>query len=172
MRLFTALWVPPAAAAGLRAVLAATGVPPGWRAVDPDAWHVTLAFHGDAEPEPLAHALDGSARGLPAPRLRLRGAGSFPGVRWAGVQADPADRLAGLVAAAGGDPAAFVPHVTVSRRRRRGRQRGRGTGTDTPGWAEHHGPWWRPADVLLVRSDPGADRSHYRVVHRARLGAG
>jgi RNA 2',3'-cyclic 3'-phosphodiesterase len=168
VRLFSALWVPPAAAAGLRAVLAATGVPPGWRAVDPDTWHLTLSFHGDADPEPLARALDGSVAGLPAPRLRLRGAGRFPGVCWAGVQAEPVGRLTGLVAAAGGEPAAFVPHVTVWR----GRERGPGTGTELPGWSEHHGPWWRPVDVLLVRSDLGDGRAHCRVVHRARLGPG
>ena len=141
VRLFTALWVPPAAAAALR------GPPPrprsrsGWRAVDPETWHVTLAFHGEAEPEQLAPALYAAALGVPAPRLRLPGAGSFRGVHWVGVQAEPEDRLHTLVAAAGGDPAEFVPHVTLLRRRGRGRQPGPGR----PPWAEHHGPWWRPA---------------------------
>jgi 2'-5' RNA ligase len=161
--------------AALPVTAAAAGAPPGWRAVDPDTWHLTLAFHGDTDPEPLARALDGSVRGLPAPRLRLRGAGSFPGVRWAGVQADPADRLSGLVAAAGGDPAGFVPHITVLRARGRGRGSGSGPASSDPAWSDpawsdYCGPWWRPIEVLLVRSDPGGGRAHYRVVHRAPLG--
>jgi 2'-5' RNA ligase len=171
VRLFTALWVPPAAAAALRAVTGSAAVPPGWRAVHPETWHMTLAFHGEAEPEQLAPALYTAAFGAPAPRLRLSGAGTFRGVHWVGVQAEPAERLQALVVAAGGDPVDFVPHVTLLRRRGRGRE----PGPVQPPWADHHGPWWRPANVLLVRSEPGRGRpgqggSHYRVVHRVPLG--
>jgi 2'-5' RNA ligase len=168
VRLFTALWVPPAAAAALRAVSPPDAVPPGWRAVDPETWHLTLAFHGEAEPEQLAPALHAGAHGAPAPRLRLSGAGRFRGVHWVGVQAEPADRLSALVAAAGGDPGEFVPHVTLLRRHGRGRS----PGPDRPPWSDHRGPWWRPATVLLVRSEPGHGGPHYRVVHRVPLGAG
>jgi RNA 2',3'-cyclic 3'-phosphodiesterase len=168
VRLFTALWVPPAAAAALRAVSTPDAVPPGWRAVDPQTWHLTLAFHGEAEPEQLASALHAGAHGAPAPRLRLSGAGSFRGVHWMGVQAEPADRLSALVAAAGGDPGEFVPHVTLLRRRGRGRS----PGPDRPPWSDHRGPWWRPTTVLLVRSEPGRGGPHYRVVHRVPLGPG
>lgn len=173
MRLFTALWVPPAAAAALRAVTPADAVPAGWRAVDPETWHLTLAFHGEAEPEQLAAALYAAAYGAPAPRLRLSGAGSFRGVHWIGVQAEQPAGLCALVAAAGGDPAEFVPHVTLLRRR----GRARGPGPARPPWARHQGPWWRPAHVLLVRSEPGRGGpgqggSHYRVVHRVPLGSG
>ena len=123
MRLFTALW-PPAEA--VSALVAATGEPPpGWRAVDPASWHLTLAFHGEADPGVLARQLDRAAGGLAAPKLRIAGAGSFVGVRWAGVQVDAPERLAHLVTAAGGDPAEFVAHLTVLRRRRRP-----GQGTD------------------------------------------
>jgi RNA 2',3'-cyclic 3'-phosphodiesterase len=169
VRLFTALWVPPAAAAGLRALTSAGPVPAGWRAVDPDSWHLTLAFHGEADPGPLVDALDRAARDLPAPRLRLHGAGEFPNVRWAGVLAEPAERLHDLVAAASGEPATFVPHVTVWRRGGRAARREPGPRS---GWSGHQGPWWRPADVVLVRSDTGRDGPRYQVVHRTRLGSG
>ena len=168
MRLFTALWVPPAAAAALGAVATPDAVPAGWRAVDPETWHLTLAFHGEADPERLAPALHAGAHGAPAPRLRLSGAGSFRGVHWVGVQAEPADRLRALVEAAGGDPDEFVPHVTLLRRR----GRGRAPGPDRPPWADHRGPWWRPATVLLVRSELGRDGPRYSVMHQVPLGPG
>ena len=172
VRLFTALWVPPAASAALRGITSADPVPLGWRAVDPETWHLTLAFHGEAEAERLASALHAAALGAPAPRLRLQGAGNFRGVQWVGVQAEPADRLRALVEAAGGDPAEFVPHVTLLRRRGRSRQ----PPPDRLPWADHHGPWWHPADVLLVRSEPGGSPgrggSRYRIVHRVPLGPG
>ncbi|HEY4421662.1 MAG TPA: 2'-5' RNA ligase family protein [Pseudonocardia sp.] len=165
MRLFTALW-PPAEA--VSALVAATGVPPsGWRAVEPASWHLTLAFHGEADPGVLARRLDRAAGGLAAPKLRIAGAGSFPGVRWAGVQADAPERLDLLVRAAGGDPAEFVAHLTVLRRRRRP-----GQGADpvpaTP-WASHEGPWWRAQEVLLMVSEPAKGGARYRPVHRVPL---
>lgn len=173
MRLFTALWVPPAAAAALRVVTPPAAVPPGWRAVDPETWHLTLAFHGEAEPEQLAPALYAAVHGAPAPWLRLAGAGSFRGVYWIGVQARLEQQLAALVDAVGGNLTEFVPHVTLLRRRGRDRR----PGPQRPPWSEHRGPWWRPAHVLLVRSEPsrngqGRGGSHYRVVHRVPLGPG
>lgn len=165
MRLFTALW-PPAEA--VSALVAATGEPPpGWRAVDPASWHLTLVFHGEADPGVLARQLDRAAGGLPAPRLRIAGAGAFSGVRWAGVQADAPERLAHLVTAAGGDPAEFVAHLTVLRRRRRP-----GPAADpapAAPWAPHEGPWWRPQEVLLMASEPAKGGSRYRPVHRVPL---
>jgi RNA 2',3'-cyclic 3'-phosphodiesterase len=171
VRLFTALWVPPAAAAELRSLI--TTVPPGWRAVDPDSWHLTLAFHGEAEPAPLAAALDLAARDTAAPRLRLHGAGSFRGVRWAGVQAQPAEALARLVGAAGGDPDSFVPHVTLLRRRGGTRPSARTEpAAHTLPWRALRGTWWQPTDVLVVQSDRQPDGPRYRVVHRVRLRPG
>jgi 2'-5' RNA ligase len=119
MRLFTALWPPAEAVAALAAVTAPAGSPSGWQAVDPATWHLTLAFHGEADPGVFARRLDRAVGGVPGPRLRIAGAGAFPGVRWAGVEADVSGRLAALVTAAGGDPAAFVPHLPVLRKRRR-----------------------------------------------------
>jgi 2'-5' RNA ligase len=167
MRLFTALWPPAEAVAALLAATAPAAEPPGWRAVDPASWHLTLAFHGEADAGVLARRLDSAAGGAPAPRLRIAGAGAFPGVRWAGVETDAPEELARLVTAAGGDQAAFVPHLTVLRRRRRP---GPGAHADPPArWASHRGPWWRPGEVLLVASEPARGGSRYRPVHRVPL---
>lgn len=147
---------------------AAAPLPDGWRRVDPSSWHVTLAFHGEAQMGPLARRLEAAVYGAPSPLLRLRGAGAFAGVRWAGVEAAQAERLAELVGAVGGRPAAFVAHVTVLRMRSRP---GPDPGPDPPTpWAEHVGPWWRPPEVLLVASEPARGGVRYRPVHRVPLG--
>jgi RNA 2',3'-cyclic 3'-phosphodiesterase len=164
VRLFTALWPPSEVVAALAAHVGR--VPAGWRLMDPPAWHVTLAFHGEADPGVLARRLDAAAHGIRAPRMRLSGAGTFDGVRWAGVQAEGS--LDALVAAAGGDAARFVAHVTVLRVRPRP-----GPDVDpdpcTP-WSVHVGPWWRPGEVLLVASEPARGGGRFRVVHRVPLG--
>ncbi|MFP5072984.1 2'-5' RNA ligase family protein [Pseudonocardia nantongensis] len=152
MRLFTAVWPGPEAAAALEAALAVR--PPwhpdgGWRPVPPERRHITLAFHGDDEPGPRARVLDAALAGRPAPRLRLAGVGTFRGVLWAGVETvDGA--LRDLAVGAGADPVAFRPHLTLARRSR-GDDRRRPALADDPGPAP--GPWWTPAEVLLVRSD-------------------
>ena len=165
MRLFTALWPPAEAVDALEAAVG-DAVPRGWRRTDPTTWHVTLAFHGEADPGVSARRLERAAHGLAAPRIRLLGAGAFDGVRWAGAEAEPS--LEHLVTAAGGDVARFAAHVTVLRRRPRP---GPDPETDpaTP-WSAHRGPWWRPEEVLLVASEPGRGGMRYRVVHRVPLG--
>ena len=170
MRLFTALWPADEAVAALRAVAGTDSPPAGWRAADPGSWHVTLAFHGEADPGVLARRLDRAARGAPAPTLRTRGAGGGEGVRWAGVQARSWQRLIDLVEVAGGTSERFHAHMTVLRRRRRP---GPGAVADPPlPWTDHLGPWWCPADLLLVSSEPARGGSRYRVVHRVALTVG
>lgn len=161
MRLFTAIVPPPAAIAELVAALAGPA-PAGWRRVDPGNWHVTLAFHGDADPAERAAAL-AAAGGLAAPRLRIEGAGAFPGVAWATVAADPPAALLALVTAAGGDAGAFVPHLTVLRRHSRRRS---GPPAPVP---EVVGPWWRADEVVLMASLRDAAEPRYEVVHRISL---
>ena len=162
MRLFTALWLPADAVAAL---LAACGdEPPGWRFAAPDTWHVTLAFHGEADPGRLARRLDAAAHGLAAPRLRVAGGGSFERVRWAGIE--PAGALDPLVTAAGGDVAALVPHVTLLRRRARP---GADAIADPPAPRVAPGPWWTPREVLLVATEPARGGVRYRTVHRVPL---
>ena len=169
MRLFAALWLPDDAVEALRGAGGAAEPPPGWRAVDPATWHVTLVFYGEADPGVLARRLDRAALGLPAPRLRTAGAGAFDGVRWAGVRAEPTADLHALVEVAGGRREGFVPHVTVLRRRARP---GPAAVADPPvPWAAHEGPWWSAADLLLVSSEAARGGSRYRVVHRVPLGA-
>ena len=162
MRLFTALWLPDEAVAAL---LAARGAEPaGWRFAAPETWHVTLAFHGEADPGPLARRLDAAAHGLVARRLRVAGGGSFERVRWAGIE--PADALLPLVTAAGGGVAAFVPHVTLLRRRVRP---GPEVVADPPAPRVPPGPWWTPREVLLAASEPARGGVRYRTVHRVPL---
>lgn len=164
MRLFTALWPPPAAVDALATELASA--PPwhpdgAWRPVDPGSWHLTLCFHGDDDPDARAAALDAAFAGVPAPRLRIAGTGTFPGVVWAGVE--PGGVLDDLAARAGADPSSFRAHLTLARRRPADRPRPdalTGAGGVRPG------PWWTADEVLLVRSDPGP---RYTPVHRVRL---
>lgn len=173
MRLFTALWPPPEAVAALSADVAGLGLgdDPAWRRSPARRWHVTLAFHGEDEPGRRARELQERATGAPAPRLRLAGTGEFPGVLWAGVEtAGPADAdaLAGLVALAGGVPEGFVAHLTLARAARR---RGRSAGPaplpppDLPA-----GPWWTPAEAVLVASMGTRSWLVYEPVHRVALG--
>jgi RNA 2',3'-cyclic 3'-phosphodiesterase len=162
MRLFTALWLP---AEAVTALLAARGLEPaGWRFAAPETWHVTLAFHGEADPGPLARRLDAAAHGLAVPRLRVAGSGSFERARWAGIE--PVDALLPLVAAAGGDVAAFVPHVTLLRRRARP---GPDAVADPPAPPAPPGPWWTAQEVLLAASEPARGGVRYRTVHRVPL---
>jgi 2'-5' RNA ligase len=166
VRLFTALWPPAEAVAALAAELPAEPAA-GWRIADTSTWHITLAFHGEAQMGPQARRLEAAAYGAAAPRLRLRGAGAFTGVRWAGVEAEPVAALTALVDLAGGTSAEFVAHVTLLRRRIRP---GPHVDSDPPmPWADHVGPWWRPVEVLLVASEPARGGVRYRPVHRVPL---
>ena len=168
-RLFTALWpARPVLTALARELDASADWPPeGWRATPLARWHVTLAFHGEAEPGVQARRLEARAAELPAPWLRLAGAVSFPqGVAAAGVlpagEADAA-ALAELVVAAGGDPASYRAHLTVARTSRR-----RDAPPATGPLSGYAGPL-----VVPARGVPGAVRAEYggAEVHRAAPGA-
>ncbi|HEY1969284.1 MAG TPA: 2'-5' RNA ligase family protein [Pseudonocardia sp.] len=176
LRLFTALWPDEAVVHALSTRLAGyteagehRGWPPaGWRVTPPDRWHVTLCFHGDADRAELTERLATRAAGRPAPWLRLAGAVRFPAVLAAAVRpASPADAeaFAGLVSAAGGEPAEHRAHLTVARARRgHSRPAGRGPLDD------YRGPWWCPAEVCLVHSERRDGHWHYAVLHREPLG--
>ncbi|MER7438659.1 2'-5' RNA ligase family protein, partial [Pseudonocardia alni] len=169
MRLFTALWPPPGAVAALTRALggAPSPLPDGARRADPSTWHVTLCFHGDDDPDARAATLDIALAGAVAPRLRIAGTGTFPGVLWAGVEerdGPAAGALADLAARAGATgPRPYLPHVTLARwDRRRGDATVGGDGIAA-------GPWWTPGEAVLVRSEPGA---RYTVLHRVPLRPG
>lgn len=170
MRLFTALWPSQEAVDALQADLTAAPQewpPEGWRAIPPSRWHLTLCFHGDADSGTLARQLEQRVAGCLAPRLRLAGAGFLPRVAFARVVgADPSDdaALAELVAAAGGTPDGFLPHVTVARARQ-----GRAWPTRAGPLHRHQGPWWQPGEVHLVASEQGQGPVRYRVQHRVPL---
>jgi len=169
-RLFTALWpARPVLSALARELDADPGWPPeGWRATPLARWHVTLAFHGEAEPGVRARQLEARAAALPAPWLRLAGAVSFPqGVAAVGVvPAGGADAaaLAELVVAAGGDPAGYRAHLTLARTSRR-----RDAPPATGPLGSYVGPWWCPGEVCLARSELTTAGPRYTVLHRVPL---
>ncbi|ANY08380.1 2'-5' RNA ligase family protein [Pseudonocardia sp. HH130630-07] len=170
MRLFTALWPPREVVEALAAAVDAH--PPwhpdgAWRPVDPGSWHLTLCFHGEDDAATRARELDRAFAGATAPRLRLAGTGTFPGVVWAGVA--PPGALADLAVRAGADPSAFRAHLTLARRSRRDRDRPElapGRPADRRS-APVEGRYWTPTEVLLVGSEPGG---RYTPVHRVPLG--
>lgn len=111
MRLFASLEPSPEALAHLRRAVDAVRGPAeirsGLRWTDPEQWHVTLAFYGevpDGAWPGLAEALAERIAPLHAPRLLLRGAGSFAGrnlwVGAAGETAADARALADILEAA------------------------------------------------------------------------
>lgn len=176
-RLFTALWLPPGVVAELEAALSQAGPPggthrhrwppEGWRAIPSRRWHVTLCFHGEADPGVLARRLDSGATGLTAPRLRLAGAVSQGAVTAAAVHpAGPQDAaaMADLVAAAGADAGTHRPHVSVARTSRRSDSPPAGGPLD-----RFVGSWWRPGEVCLVRSEISSGSPRYTVLHRVPL---
>lgn len=124
-RLFVGVPVPGQGLAALRAALEELGARP----VPSGSWHVTLRFLGDADPGPVAHALDGALDDAVGCRGQVVGLGAFrsPGsarILWAGVQApclvDLARRVVDATAATGMPPEErdLHPHVTLARARR------------------------------------------------------
>ena len=171
-RLFTALWPPPEIVSELDAALSGDGgadswPPEGCRAIPTGRWHVTLCFHGEADPGVLARRLDSAATDLAAPWLRLAGAITFGAVIAAAVHpAGPEDAaaMAALVSAAGADEDTHRPHVSVARTSRRS------DGPPAGGRLERFtGSWWRPEEVCLVRSEISSGSPKYTVLHRVRL---
>lgn len=174
MRLFTALWPPPEAVDHLAAVLepmreVAAATMPSFRWIPVQRWHLTLCFHGDdADVDKLAGRLRRRVGGRPAPLLRLASAGTFGGALWVGVEpAGDADRLAlrALVKAAGRHPVGFRAHLTVARWSRGKPDRA----TLTAMLADYSGQWWRPADVVLVRSEQLPAGPRYTPMERVSL---
>ncbi len=196
LRGFVALGLPE----GLRSDLdgALTGLrdaAPGLRWSEPDAWHLTLAFLGDVEPQQvrdLGEALRARLRHLePVPaRLALGAPGRFgTRVLWLGVDDDPAGSLATLAsvvrdaATAAGialEARPFRAHLTVARSGRASvtsnvvSQLRRGlaaVGPDPVGAPPSVADWsWPPSQVEIWRSRPGAPGPRYATLDRVRLG--
>jgi 2'-5' RNA ligase len=171
-RLFSAL-VPPAPVLDhLAAWLADHPTDTALRWSPVDRWHITLGFFGDDDdPDRRTTWLRRRVTGRPAPTLRLAGAGTFPGVLWAGVHTGTetdARRLAKLAQAAGGgraDRLGFHPHLTLARWR-----------SGTPDrealiavFAGYTGPWFTPDGLLLMRSQLDPAGPTYTTVDRLPL---
>lgn len=160
MRLFAAIVPPEEVLDSLEAAVlrsgarSADGAAVRWNARD--LWHLTVAFYGDDDLPARARRLGEWLRGIPAPRLRIAGAGTFPGVLWAGVTGDRASDRAAVeaVAAAAGtgdDRRPFHPHLTIARWRRRRRPAAIGRVTDA--LADYAGPSWVAHEVVLFSSE-------------------
>lgn len=174
MRLFVAVYPPPAALESLTAALPA--LPALWRAVPAGQRHLTLTFLGevpaDRIPELEQRLRRAAARSAPL-AIGLAGAGAFPSARrarvlWTGVAGDrdALVRLAERTSAAArrtGVPIEdrrYRPHLTLARARSPG-------GTDASAiispLRHYAGPVEPVREIVLVRSTPGAVVAHERV---------
>lgn len=129
-RLFVAVPLPDTLRADLAEQVAAlhADAPDGIRWVDPESWHLTLAFLGDMDPArvpALTAALREAVAPIPAFTASIRGIGAFPRpssarVIWLGVDGGEAlRRLANAVADACGveRDGPFRGHITIGRLR-------------------------------------------------------
>lgn len=169
MRLFSAIWLPERAVTHLNKAFNSVALPPTLRPTPPRRWHITLCFYGnDGDPAERAAFLEEHLANLPAPRLRLAGAGTFPGVLWVGVRpVSAADRdVLRRLAIASGAGRRFQAHVTIARWRL-------DLPSPVPGMEEqlagYRGPLWVPEAVTLVRSDQGQGGPVYSTVHSVAL---
>ena len=125
MRLFVGIQIPPEIRERLKLI---TGGVPGARWTEPETYHLTLRFIGEAD-TPTAERIDLMLSELSAPafELELQGVGQFGTGRnaralWAGVAASPplahlARKVDRAVVAADlpPDDRNFTPHVTIAR---------------------------------------------------------
>ncbi|WP_019357462.1 RNA 2',3'-cyclic phosphodiesterase [Streptomyces sp. AA1529] len=196
MRLFAALWPPPAAVEELdREVAALRELPDAvaLRWTRPANRHITLSFYGEADERAradLAARLGRAAHraGGPVP-MRLAGGGRFGGhTLWTGIrqespERDALRRLAAATTAAGrragllpaDAPPSFRPHLTLAR------ARGRGPGVDlrpfVAGLEPFRGSGWWAGELLLIRSVPPTggvpgEQPYYEPLARWPLGGG
>ncbi|WP_051386019.1 2'-5' RNA ligase family protein [Actinokineospora inagensis] len=156
-RLFSAFALPDHVADHLAAHL--PPLPGGLRATPRHQWHVTVGYYREDDPEPRLARLRSRVGGLPAPRLRMRGSGTFAAVCLLKIATpDPVD-LRNLAEAAdfeeGGHPE-YIPHVTVARAIVRPAGQSRDCADLAAALRGYEGPEWVPEALVLYASDQGA----------------
>ncbi|OLR94138.1 2'-5' RNA ligase family protein [Actinokineospora bangkokensis] len=154
-RHFSAFPLPDPVADHLAAALDALDVRPPLRRTPREQWHVTVGYYGAEDPHARLASLREKVAGLRAPRLRLRGSGTFASVALLVVR-DSTGALEPLAEAAdfavGGHPA-YSPHVTVATwSRREDRGPGERLAADL---VDYSGPWWSPSALVLYASEDG-----------------
>jgi len=162
MRLFVAIFPPPEALSHLKDAMSTLDV----KLSDPGRWHLTLAFLGDVPQATPATAALSEAELNPVGALEISSGGRFGTVLWAGIEGDVA-ALARLTRSirrslrarrVPPDDKRFRPHVTLARRTPAG-QMGEALSL-VRGYA---GPSWQAREVVLVRSELGADPSYHQL---------
>jgi 2'-5' RNA ligase len=181
MSLFTALFPHADAVEHLtEAVAPMRAAWPSLRWVRPERWHMTAVFLGDVDDGAVPGLVAATGRavaGLPAPALRLAGAGEFPGrgrplrVLWVGVAGEVAPVVAACEQAARDcgvrlEQREHVPHLTLARAdrpRRRAAPAAGPSARDSPGrdgpvgaLSSYAGPARTVPAVHVLRSRPGS----------------
>jgi 2'-5' RNA ligase len=150
VRLFTAA-VPPAHVADHLAA-ALTAVPMGYR-VARDAWHITLGYYGEEDPDDRIPWVRAQAAGLTAPVVALGEMGNFGETLLMRV-ANPDGALAPLAAALRWNDKhpEYRPHLTI--------------GKGSPVALGYQGPEWTIEEVVLLGAE---ERHEYTVLDKVPL---
>jgi 2'-5' RNA ligase len=174
-RVFVAIVPPPVARPALgtaceRVADAATREQLDLRWTSPTQWHLTLAFLGEADPEPVLATL--ADLDVSAFALSLRGVGAFPRPRaarvlWLGV-CDGRAELASLASLVRGrlpsaDTESFRPHLTLARAR---------VPVDVSAVVDPDlrvGDPWRVGEIVVVESTLQSDAARHEVLGHIRL---
>lgn len=154
-RLFVGLWLPEHAREALEALHRKDQV--GARFINPDNWHITLRFLGDADPNEVADRL--RSTGFAATTVRMGPAVDIGRERTLFVPMSGTDELAARTVEAtsdlGTEPVrrTHLGHVTLARVKKRANMpRALGSLVDAS---------WEPTEVALVQSTLHPDGSRY-----------
>lgn len=163
-RLFSAFVPPSAVLDHLAGWIDGLAAPVRW--TPRERWHVTVGFFGDDDdPDRRSKWLLRRVAGRSAPALRLAGAGSYRGVLWVGLEADDEQLLARLAQAGGAGRRGYQPHLTVARWRTAGAD----ISASIALFDAYTGPWFTPAELLLMRSELGKGGPTYTKVRSVAL---